>query len=160
MRYISLASLLLSLDDLLTKRLAALQSFSNGAANEKLLTAQRDKIAALPAVLMGRPLADELDAADARHDGSGGAIWFLIEAYLRHPDTTPAMIEAAKKIRAALPFSPGIAMDPIDGSKISIRATTPIFEYKNRLYYFSSETNKRAFASNPEQFLKEGFTKL
>jgi hypothetical protein len=58
-------------------------------------------MAALPAIATGLPLVDELDTADKRHDGLGAAIWFLLEAYLRHPDTTPAMVEAAKKIRAA-----------------------------------------------------------
>ncbi|MEO8382273.1 MAG: hypothetical protein ABI779_21610, partial [Acidobacteriota bacterium] len=43
-----------------------------------------------------------------------------------------------EKIRAALPFSPAIAMDPIDGSKISIRAATPTHEYKGKIYYFST----------------------
>lgn len=63
-------------------------------------------------------------------------------------------------IRASLPFSPAIAMDPVDGSKISIRANTPIVDYKGRLYYFSSEANKRQFAANPEEFLKGSFSKL
>lgn len=65
-----------------------------------------------------------------------------------------------EKLRAALPFSPAIAMDPIDGSKISIRATTPTFDYKGKIYYFSTEENKRTFASNPEHALKGGFMKL
>jgi YHS domain-containing protein len=65
-----------------------------------------------------------------------------------------------EKLRASLPFSPAIAMDPIDGSKISIRAATPTFEYKGKIYYFQTEANKRAFAANPEQFLKGGFMKL
>lgn len=65
-----------------------------------------------------------------------------------------------EKLRASLPFSPAIAMDPIDGSKISIRAATPTFEYKGKVYYFSSEENKRLFASNPEAALKGGFMKL
>ena len=65
-----------------------------------------------------------------------------------------------EKVRASLPFSPAIAMDPIDGSKISIRASTPTTEYKNKIYYFSNETNKRTFLSNPELALKDGFMKL
>lgn len=101
MRHILLESLLVGLDDLLTKRLPALQSFANGAANTKLLIAQRDRIAALPAALTGRPLTGELETGDLRHDGLGGGIWFILEAYLRHPDTSPAMLDAARKIRAA-----------------------------------------------------------
>lgn len=56
-----------------------------------------------------------------------------------------------------LPFSPKIAMDPVDGSKISIRSNTPIAEYKGRIYYFSSETNKREFIRNPDSFLSGAF---
>ena len=102
LRYISLEALLLGLDDLLSKRHSALKAFANGAANEGLLKARRDKIKALPAAARGLPLADELAAADGRHDGAGAAIWFMIEAYLRHPDTTPERLEAAKRIRAAV----------------------------------------------------------
>jgi len=76
------------------------------------------------------------------------------------PPTPVIMTPDDEKVRAALPFSPAIAMDPIDGGKISIRAATPKFEYKNKIYYFSNEENRRAFAANPDQFLKEGFTKL
>ena len=65
-----------------------------------------------------------------------------------------------EKVRAALPFTPAIAMDPIDGSKISIRATTPTFEYKGKIYYFSSEENRNNFKANPEQYLKGGMMKL
>jgi YHS domain-containing protein len=65
-----------------------------------------------------------------------------------------------EKVRAALPFTPAIAMDPIDGSKISIRASTPMVEYKNKFYYFSDEANKKMFMSNPEHALKGGFMKL
>lgn len=65
-----------------------------------------------------------------------------------------------EKVRAALPFSPAIAMDPIDGSKISIRASTPTFEYKGKIYYFANEGNKRIFAANPDGILKGGFTRL
>jgi YHS domain-containing protein len=65
-----------------------------------------------------------------------------------------------EKIRAALPFSPAIAMDPIDGSKISITATTPTLEYKGKIYYFSNEANKQTFAASPEEALKGGFMRL
>lgn len=65
-----------------------------------------------------------------------------------------------EKIRAALPFSPAIAMDPIDGSKISIRAATPTHEYKGKIYYFSTEENRRQFAANPEAVLKGGLMRL
>ncbi len=65
-----------------------------------------------------------------------------------------------EKMRAALPFTPAIAMDPVAGSKISITAKTPMFEFKGRLYYFESEENKRVFAANPQSFLTGKFTRL
>ena len=65
-----------------------------------------------------------------------------------------------EKLRASLPFTPAIAMDPIDGSKISIRAATPTFDYKGKIYYFSSEENKRMFVAGPEQYLTGRFTRL
>ena len=65
-----------------------------------------------------------------------------------------------ERVRAALPFSPAIAMDPVNGDKISIRAATPTVEYKGRIYYFTNEENKRIFATNPENAIKGGFIKL
>lgn len=65
-----------------------------------------------------------------------------------------------EKVRNSLPFTPAIAMDPIDGSKISIRATTPTYEHKGKIYYFSTEENRRAFIANPEAGLKGGMMKL
>src|SRR5262249_19210988 len=75
MRYISLINLFVGLNDLLTKRLKALQSFAAGSASVKVLTGQRDSL--------------------------GYALWHILEAYVAHPDPPPALIEAAKKIRAA-----------------------------------------------------------
>ena len=65
-----------------------------------------------------------------------------------------------EKLRASLPFAPAIAMDPIDGGKISIRATTPTFEYKGKIYYFSSEANRKLFIASPEQYTKSGVMRL
>jgi len=67
------------------------------------------------------------------------------------------LTEQDEQVRAKLPFAPAIGLDPVDGSKISIRATTPTFEMKNRVFYFSSEENKRTFAANPAQFMKGVF---
>ena len=63
-------------------------------------------------------------------------------------------------LRASLPFAPAIAMDPVDGSKISIRASIPTVEYKNKLYYFANEDHKRTFMANPEQYTKGLFSHL
>ncbi len=65
-----------------------------------------------------------------------------------------------ERLRSSLPFTPAIAMDPIDGSKISIRAATPTFEYKGKIYYFSSDENKHIFSSDPERALKGGYMRL
>ena len=79
------------------------------------------------------------------------------------PWETPAPIVFSpedEQLRASLPFTPAIAMDPIDGSKISIRAATPTLDYKGKIYYFSSEANKSTFAANPESYLTGRFTRL
>ena len=77
-------------------------------------------------------------------------------------ETPTAIVFSAEdeKVRGSLPFSPAIAMDPIDGSKISIRAATPTWEYKGKIYYFANDGNRRTFMSNPDGILKGGFTKL
>jgi YHS domain-containing protein len=63
-------------------------------------------------------------------------------------------------LRASLPFAPAIAMDPVGGSKISIRASTPTAEYKGRIFYFTNEENKRQFLANPDQYMKGSFSHL
>jgi YHS domain-containing protein len=60
--------------------------------------------------------------------------------------------EEALRARVNLPFTPSIAMDPVDGSKVSITKDTPIYSFENKWYYFSSEANRRTFQSNPESF--------
>lgn len=88
------------------------------------------------------------------------------EAPLPKPKNPALAAEAApitekdEEVRAQLPFAPAIAMDPIDGSKISIRADTPRFEFKNRYYYFSNEEHRKAFSASPEEYLKGAFSKL
>jgi YHS domain-containing protein len=68
-------------------------------------------------------------------------------------DAPPPPTPQDEAVRASLPFSPAIALDPVTGQKISIRATTPMLEIKGRVYYFSSEENKRAFTADPTQYL-------
>lgn len=65
-----------------------------------------------------------------------------------------------EKLRASLPFTPAIALDPVDGSKVSIRAATPTVEHKGRIFYFSSEANRRTFQASPQQYLTGKFTNL
>jgi len=64
------------------------------------------------------------------------------------------MTEKDEAIRASLPFAPAIAMDPVDGSKISIRANTPTLEYKGWIFYFDSVENRTKFQNNPELYMK------
>ncbi|MDI1475481.1 hypothetical protein [Polyangium sp. y55x31] len=101
MRHISLVALFVGLNDLLTNRKDALLCFASGAASIKLLTARRDALAKLPSIAAGRPLVDDLGAADARHDALGYAVWHILEAYDRHPDIPEHIRAAARKIRAA-----------------------------------------------------------
>jgi YHS domain-containing protein len=82
------------------------------------------------------------------------------KANVAQTDTVTPASPQDEALRAALPFAPAIAMDPVDGGKISIRASTPTVEYKNKIFYFSSEANKRVFTSNPEQYTKGVFSHL
>ena len=75
-------------------------------------------------------------------------------------DNPAPLTEHDEQVRAQLPFVPAIGMDPVDGSKISIRATTPTLELKGRIYYFSSEETKQAFSANPAEFMKGSFSHL
>jgi YHS domain-containing protein len=82
---------------------------------------------------------------------------------LTQPWETPEPVKLTpedEKVRAALPFAPAIALDPVDGSKISILATTPTFDYKGRIFYFASEENRRTFMGAPEQYAKGAFAHL
>jgi|GEM_PF-3079563 len=64
------------------------------------------------------------------------------------------LTEQDEQVRAKLPFAPAIGLDPVDGSKLSIRASTPTLLYQNHVFYFSSEENRRIFQANPAQFMK------
>jgi YHS domain-containing protein len=72
----------------------------------------------------------------------------------------PVLTTQDERVRAQLPFAPAIALDPVDGLKVSIRATTPVVEYKNHLFYFTSDGNKRTFLASPDQYLKGPFAHL
>jgi YHS domain-containing protein len=76
-----------------------------------------------------------------------------------NPDVQP-LDAKDDALRAALPFAPAIAMDPVGGSKISIRASTPTAEYKGRIFYFTNDENKRQFLASPEQYMKGSFSHL
>jgi YHS domain-containing protein len=72
-------------------------------------------------------------------------------------DAPPPFTPQDEAMRAQMPFSPAIGLDPVDGSKISIRASTPSAEYKGHIFYFSSEATKRTFMASPDQYLKGSF---
>lgn len=104
-----------------------------------------------------------IDSADVRPAVLDPPPMLADEAPAPKPKDNVAQSDATPQdeaLRAALPFAPAIAMDPVDGSKISIRASTSTFEYKNKIFYFSSEANKRIFTSNPEQYTKGVFSHL
>lgn len=82
------------------------------------------------------------------------------KANVAQADAPPPPTAEDEALRNNLPFAPAIAMDPVDGSKISIRANTPMVDMKNRIYYFSSDANKKIFLANPDQFTKGLFSHL
>lgn len=73
------------------------------------------------------------------------------------PDAPPPPTPQDEALRASLPFSPAIALDPVNGTKISIRANTLMWEYKGHFYYFAGEDSRKEFQANPEQFTKGVF---
>ena len=73
------------------------------------------------------------------------------------PDAPPPPTPQDEALRASLPFAPAIALDPVSGTKISIRANTLIYEYKGHIYYFDSEASRRTFMATPDQFTKGVF---
>ena len=132
--------------------LAACQAPAKGGAaprvqkNAEMRTI--DDITPRPVVHDPPPMLQE-EAAPPRPTG---AAWEVKRPVLLTPED--------EKLRASLPFSPAIGMDPVDGSKISILARTPTIEYKGHIYYFSTDENKKIFLANPEQFIKGSFSRL
>lgn len=100
---IPLTDLKLVLPDLLEKKRPLLDGTNTGKTYLPLLTKQLGAIDELPgAVEPGTPLAEELAERDADHDGFGGAIWHLTEAYARCPTASDEVRAAAQRIRAQL----------------------------------------------------------
>lgn len=73
-------------------------------------------------------------------------------------DAPPPPTPQDEALRASLPFAPAIALDPVNGAKISIRANTITWDYKGRIFYFSTEESRRTFQANPQQFTKGVFS--
>lgn len=74
------------------------------------------------------------------------------------PDAPPPPTAADEAMRAALPFAPAIALDPVSGVKISIRSNTLTYEFKGRIFYFSSEDSRRTFIASPLEYTKGVFS--
>lgn len=102
MRFLSLAALKVAFADLFIKRHSALILSSAGKTYEPVLLEKKALIDELPAALTGgKPLTDEITLADEVHDGFGGAIWYLVQAYQRWPQVPPNVQAAVKRIQAA-----------------------------------------------------------
>ena len=106
---LTLGDLKLALRDMTGKRHAALVSTLAGKLYLPQLKVRLGQIEALPAAFTsGRPLAEELGGEDVVHDGWGGAVYYLTEAYLRLPlPENAALRDAAARVRAA--FIPRLA---------------------------------------------------
>ncbi len=90
------------LRNLLEERAADLRKTKAGRFHEPALVELRAEIDALPAAITGsKPLVEDLDTADALHDGYGAAIFYATEVALRLPDTSAEVRAAALRIRDA-----------------------------------------------------------
>ncbi len=99
---LNLADLYLGLEDLFTKRHAALLTTKAGAGHEEVLAVQRQEISNLPTAMTGgRAFADELATLDDDYDGYGYGLWHLTEAHLRVPGSNPEVAGAALRVREA-----------------------------------------------------------
>ncbi len=97
---ILLTDLKLVLPDLLDKKRSLLEGTNTGKTYLPLLAEQLTAIDALPAeVQAGTPLAAELGERDVEHDGFGGAVWHMVEAYARCPAVSDDIRAAAERIR-------------------------------------------------------------
>jgi hypothetical protein len=96
-----LVDLKLILPDMLGKKLPLFEATNTGKTYIPLLQAQLKAIDELPAsVQEGTPLAAELAETDAEHDGYGGAVWHITEAYQRCPGASDKVRAAAARVRA------------------------------------------------------------
>lgn len=106
--YLSLNDLLLGVADLVEVRLLKVTHVASVSMYAPRLQARLAEIRALPGAGTGaEPFAEELAAKDVEHDGHGGAIWFLVEAFLRSPLTSPELRDTLLDVRAR--FVPELA---------------------------------------------------
>jgi hypothetical protein len=101
MRSLTIRDLKLGLRDLLGDKLEQLRSSKTGRLYEKRLRAKQKAIEAIPdAVGTQTPLVAELAEADVRHDGYGGAIFYLCRAIQAHPTLSHSIKDAAAEVQA------------------------------------------------------------
>ena len=100
MRNLTLGDLKLVLRALLTDNLDVLRASATGRLYEPRLRAKKEAIEALPdAALVRLPFADELNGADAVHDGVGAAVFYMCEAILAHPALSEDVKRTAEVVR-------------------------------------------------------------
>lgn len=91
-QHLTLNDLHLGLRDLVKVRLATHGDLHAVRSYGPRLAARLDEIVALPTeAAEALPFAAELAAADAVHDGYGGAIWYFVESGLRAPKAPEAL---------------------------------------------------------------------
>lgn len=107
MRTLTVADLRLALDNLFTTP-ARLDLFKQTAAF-MVYGAELDALRPeLPLTLKGsRPMVKDLDAADERHDGLGGALWLLAECIKKLPSTSAELFQKAERIQSV--FIPNLS---------------------------------------------------
>jgi len=97
---LSLTDLRSGLEDLLERRLPALERVPNGTWFASQFRTLRGAIAALPADTDALPLALRLRALDATHDAWGRALHHLVVAVEELPGAGAAAMRAAATVRA------------------------------------------------------------
>lgn len=103
MLYLTLGDLKLILEDLFKKHHLALNSCKAGEIYEPLLRNRFERLSAIPNVLIReRPLAEELDSADIRHDSGATRLRNTTKAAIDDPLTEPEIREAAERIQRDL----------------------------------------------------------
>ncbi len=158
MRALWLADLELALPHLLDTKAAVLKRTDAGKLYQRRLKEKREQLEALPAAATERrPLAEQLAATDALHDGYGAAVWHYTEAMLRAPGLDAKVRSAAERIRAA--FIPELAMLRL--SYASEAANTQdrrkeLAAHKADLALFPLPGKKQTLAAWVEGFLGQG----
>jgi hypothetical protein len=102
MRHLTLGDIKLALANLFEDRKEYLYATEMGKSYGPLLEKKRAAIDKLPdSLTSGRPLSDQLVETDAKHDGWGGALWYLLECIIRAPSASPELKAKAIRIRTA-----------------------------------------------------------